>query len=142
MAEKKGDTVQRDEPLLEISTDKVDAASRRPPRRRFTEIKIVEGATVQINTVVATISDGAGTAAPAAPVAETAAAPADDSVTPAAIDSPATDDGSRGCLRVVQAAAPEVPDAADGRAPGSPRARITKWLKLCRRSHRARRAAV
>ncbi len=91
---KVGDTVQRDEPLFEISTDKVDAEIPSPAAGTLQEIKIQEGATVQINTIVAVISEGgAGSATAAAPVAtESAAAPADDSVTPAAIDSPATDD--------------------------------------------------
>jgi 2-oxoglutarate dehydrogenase E2 component (dihydrolipoamide succinyltransferase) len=91
---KVGDTVQRDEPLFEISTDKVDAESPSPAAGTLAEIKTPEGSTVQINTVVAVISDGAGGSASAsAPAAEeTAETPADDSVTPAAIDSPATDD--------------------------------------------------
>src|SRR5580704_15228477 len=72
---KVGDTVQRDEPLFEISTDKVDAEIPSPAAGTLQEIKIAEGATVQINTIVAVISDGAGAAAPApAPVAAPAAA--------------------------------------------------------------------
>ena len=57
---KVGDTVQRDEPLFEISTDKVDAEIPSPAAGTLQEIKIAEGATVQINTVVAVIGDGAG----------------------------------------------------------------------------------
>ena len=49
---KPGDTVQRDEPLFEISTDKVDAEIPSPAAGTLKEIKIAEGATVQINTVV------------------------------------------------------------------------------------------
>jgi 2-oxoglutarate dehydrogenase E2 component (dihydrolipoamide succinyltransferase) len=56
---KVGDTVQRDEPLFEISTDKVDAEIPSPAAGTLTEVKVAEGATVQINTVVAVISDGA-----------------------------------------------------------------------------------
>ena len=72
---KPGDQVQRDEPLFEISTDKVDAEIPSPAAGTLTEIKVGEGTTVQINTVVAVLSeDGAG-AAPApvasAPKAET-----------------------------------------------------------------------
>jgi pyruvate dehydrogenase E2 component (dihydrolipoamide acetyltransferase) len=130
---KVGDTVQRDEPLFEISTDKVDAEIPSPAAGTLTEIKIAEGETVQINTVVATISDGAsGSVAPAAPVAETAAAPADDSVTPAAIDSPATDDEP--------APVPSAPAPAGGSGAGTEvpmpqmgesitEGTITKWLK-------------
>src|ERR1700736_3860031 len=87
-----GDTVQRDEPLFEISTDKVDAEIPSPAAGTLQEIKIAEGATVQINTVVAVIGDGAGGAVAAPEPAESAGKPADDSVTPAAIDSPAADE--------------------------------------------------
>src|SRR6202012_6072332 len=69
-----GDTVQRDEPLFEISTDKVDAEIPSPAAGVLTEIKIPAGQTAQINTVVAVIG-GSGAAAPAAS-APAAAAPA------------------------------------------------------------------
>ena len=55
---KPGDSVQRDEPLFEISTDKVDAEIPSPTAGTLEEIKIAEGTTVQINTVVCTIADG------------------------------------------------------------------------------------
>ncbi len=58
---KPGDTVQRDEPLFEISTDKVDAEIPSPAAGTLKEIKIAEGTTVQINTVVCSI-DEAGSA--------------------------------------------------------------------------------
>ena len=53
-----GDTVQKDEPLLEISTDKVDAEIPSPAAGVLSEIKFPEGATVQVNTIVAIIADG------------------------------------------------------------------------------------
>src|ERR1700751_775613 len=91
---KPGDSVQRDEPLFEISTDKVDAEIPSPAAGVLKEIKIAEGTTVQISTVVAVI-DGAGSASAPAPVkAETAATPAVDSVTPAAVDEPAATQGN------------------------------------------------
>ena len=62
---KPGDTVQQDEPLFEISTDKVDAEIPSPAAGVLSEIKITEGNTVQINTVVGVISDASGNAAPA-----------------------------------------------------------------------------
>ncbi|MGA8154169.1 MAG: 2-oxoglutarate dehydrogenase, E2 component, dihydrolipoamide succinyltransferase [Terriglobales bacterium] len=63
---KPGDTVQRDEPLFEISTDKVDAEIPAPASGVLQDIKVAEGNTVQVNTVVGTIaSDGERTAAPA-----------------------------------------------------------------------------
>ena len=67
---KPGDKVQRDEPLFEISTDKVDAEIPAPASGVLQDIKVAEGATVQVNTVVGTISDGDSAAAkPAAPSA-------------------------------------------------------------------------
>src|ERR1700682_6461800 len=81
---KQGDTVQRDEPLFEISTDKVDAEIPSPASGVLTEVKIAEGNTVQINTVVGVIGDGDGQSV-AAP-APTPAAPAPAAPTPAKID--------------------------------------------------------
>ncbi len=62
-----GDTVSRDEPIFEISTDKVDAEIPSPIAGTLTEIKVQEGATVSINTIVAVIGGAAPTTAPAAP---------------------------------------------------------------------------
>ena len=70
---KVGDTVQRDEPLFEISTDKVDAEIPSPAAGTLQEIKIAEGATVQINTVVALIG-AAGEVAASAPASTPAPA--------------------------------------------------------------------
>ena len=64
-----GDHVDRDEPLFEISTDKVDAEIPSPAAGTLTEIKFKEGETVEVNTVVAVL-DGEG----AKPSVETAAA--------------------------------------------------------------------
>ena len=74
---KPGDKIQRDEPLFEISTDKVDAEIPAPASGVLQEIKVAEGTTVQVNTVVGTISsDGDGAApAKAAPAAEKKPAP-------------------------------------------------------------------
>ena len=63
---KAGDTVQKDEPLFEISTDKVDAEIPSPAAGVLSEIKVPEGSTVQVNTVVAVIGDGAVKPAPPA----------------------------------------------------------------------------
>ncbi len=52
---KVGDAVDRDEPLFEISTDKVDAEIPAPAAGVLTEIKVKEGETVAVNSVVATI---------------------------------------------------------------------------------------
>jgi pyruvate dehydrogenase E2 component (dihydrolipoamide acetyltransferase) len=78
---KPGDQVEKDEPLFEISTDKVDAEIPSPVAGVLTEIKAPEGATVQVNAVVAVI----GGSAPA-PVS----APKSEPVTPQAGPDPAT----------------------------------------------------
>jgi pyruvate dehydrogenase E2 component (dihydrolipoyllysine-residue acetyltransferase) len=70
---KPGDKVERDEPLFEISTDKVDAEIPSPSAGVLKEIKVGEGQTVPIQTIVGVI-DAAGSAA-AAPVPAKAAAP-------------------------------------------------------------------
>jgi pyruvate dehydrogenase E2 component (dihydrolipoamide acetyltransferase) len=63
---KPGEKVQRDEPLFEISTDKVDAEIPSPTSGVLQEIKVSEGTTVQVNTVVASIAaEGEAAAAPA-----------------------------------------------------------------------------
>ena len=98
---KAGDKIERDEPLFEISTDKVDAEIPSPSAGVLKEIKVTEGQTVPIQTIVAVIDvDGAGAAssapakpeaakpAPAAPAPAKPAAPASVSA-PAAAPSPA-----------------------------------------------------
>jgi pyruvate dehydrogenase E2 component (dihydrolipoamide acetyltransferase) len=73
---KPGDKVQRDEPLFEISTDKVDAEIPAPASGVLQEIKVSEGNTVQVNTVVGVIGEGNGASAPAPAPAKPTAAPA------------------------------------------------------------------
>src|SRR3954469_6368121 len=72
---KPGDKVNRDEPLFEISTDKVDAEIPAPVGGVLLDQKIAEGTTVQGNTVVGTIGEAgekaAGSAPSAAPKQET-----------------------------------------------------------------------
>ncbi len=91
---KPGDKVERDEPLFEISTDKVDAEIPSPSAGVLKEIKIPEGQTVPIQTVVAVIDGASG-------VAASAPTPA-----PAAAAKPATAPAA-----AVQAAAPAKPSA-------------------------------
>ncbi len=71
---KPGDTIERDEPLFEISTDKVDAEVPAPASGTLAEILVEEGTTVDVNTIVARIGSGVAAAAPA--VATPVAAPA------------------------------------------------------------------
>jgi pyruvate dehydrogenase E2 component (dihydrolipoamide acetyltransferase) len=62
---KVGDPVKRDEPLFEISTDKVDAEIPAPAAGVLAEIKVQEGQTVPVQTVVGVLETEAGAAAPA-----------------------------------------------------------------------------
>ena len=93
---KPGDRVERDEPLFEISTDKVDTEIPSPAAGTLSEVLVEEGKTVGINTVVARIDSGAGAAAkpaaaaPAAPAPEAPApAPTPEAPTPLAAAKPA-----------------------------------------------------
>ena len=82
-----GDHVDRDEPLFEISTDKVDAEIPSPAAGTLTEVRFKEGETVEVNTVVAVLDgNGAGPKPKAeteAPAEEEAAAPAEPPAAPA-----------------------------------------------------------
>jgi 2-oxoglutarate dehydrogenase E2 component (dihydrolipoamide succinyltransferase) len=91
---KPGDKVQRDEPLFEISTDKVDAEIPAPASGVLQEIKVTEGTTVGVNTVVGTIAvDGESAAA------KPAAAPG----------KPTVSDSSAGAPPAVAASRPRTP---------------------------------
>src|SRR3954469_14070863 len=75
---KPGEKVTRDEPLFEISTDKVDAEIPAPASGVLKEVKVKEGTTVQVNTVVGIIDgDGAGAAASSPSAPAKAPAPAE-----------------------------------------------------------------
>lgn len=76
---KVGDTIAADEPLFEVSTDKVDTEVPSPIAGTLTEIRVAEGETVAVGTVIAVVG-GAGAAPAPAPVAAPAPAPV---VTPA-----------------------------------------------------------
>jgi pyruvate dehydrogenase E2 component (dihydrolipoamide acetyltransferase) len=82
---KSGDKVERDEPLFEISTDKVDTEIPSPAAGVLADILVQEGETVQVNAVVARINEGGdAAAAPAPPAAEAPAAPAPPAPPPSA----------------------------------------------------------
>ena len=89
---KPGDKVERDEPLFEISTDKVDAEIPSPSAGVLKEIKVGEGQTVPIQTVVGVIdADGSAVAAPAkATTPALPKAPAATTTSPAPAPVPAT----------------------------------------------------
>ncbi|RXH58502.1 2-oxo acid dehydrogenase subunit E2 [Granulicella sibirica] len=127
---KVGEAVQRDEPLFEISTDKVDAEIPSPAAGVLKEIKITEGTTVTINTVVCSIDEAGSASAPPAS-AETAATPAIDSSTPAAVDLPSANENPPE-NSAVQPSATEapgtevlMPQMGESITEGT----ITKWLK-------------
>jgi pyruvate dehydrogenase E2 component (dihydrolipoamide acetyltransferase) len=122
---KVGDTVQRDEPLFEISTDKVDAEIPSPAAGTLQEIKIAEGATVQINTIVAVIGDGAAAAAPAPPPTKQAAAPAPSAPAPAAAAAPAATPAPSAAAASGPGTDVPMPQMGESITEGT----ITKWLK-------------
>jgi pyruvate dehydrogenase E2 component (dihydrolipoamide acetyltransferase) len=79
---KPGDKVERDEPLLEISTDKVDAEIPAPASGTLSEILVQEGQTVAVNSVVARIATDGEAAAPAPPAPAPERAPEAGAPTP------------------------------------------------------------
>jgi 2-oxoglutarate dehydrogenase E2 component (dihydrolipoamide succinyltransferase) len=129
---KLGDTVQRDEPLFEISTDKVDAEIPSPASGVLTEVKIAEGTTVQINTVVGVIGDADGQPAAAAPAPTPAPTPAKtpEKAPDAKIDPPSASN-SPAPVAEAQTAVPAsltdviMPQMGESIFEGT----ITKWLK-------------
>jgi 2-oxoglutarate dehydrogenase E2 component (dihydrolipoamide succinyltransferase) len=78
-----GDQISRDEPLFEVSTDKVDSEVPSPEGGFLSEIRVAEGDTVDVGTVLAVISDSAS-----APAATTASQPDPVAVAPAAATAP------------------------------------------------------
>src|SRR5215470_4032304 len=100
-----GERVERDEPLFEISTDKVDTEIPSPSAGTLAEVVVQEGQTVAINSVVGRIQDGAGAAAAAAPTPER---PAAERPTAAPAPSPAP-----APAEAPQAEAPPPPTAAE-----------------------------
>src|SRR6188474_2933595 len=84
---KVGDTVDRDEPLFEISTDKVDAEIPSPAAGVVSEIRVKEGETVPVNSVVAVIGSAGAKAAAPAPAAKAQEPP---KASPQADGSPAS----------------------------------------------------
>ena len=148
---KPGEAVERDEPLFEISTDKVDAEIPSPAAGTLAEIKVQEGATVTINTVVCTLGEAGssnGSAAPTSPSdTETAATPAADSTESAAIDASGAQNNYPAAVPGTSAASMGVPAAATAQEPSATEnpkptdvvmpqmgesiteGTITKWLK-------------
>ena len=115
-----GDAVDADEPLLEVSTDKVDSEVPAPVAGFLAEIRVPEDETVEVGTVVAIISETAPSAAPAAPVAAAPVAPAAPTapVAPAAPTAPVDPFPNASTLAAAATGAPVVatPAVATGSA--------------------------
>lgn len=108
---KVGDRVDRDEPLFEISTDKVDAEIPSPSAGVLVEIRAKEGETVPVNSVVAVIGEaGAAVAAPAPPIAPVA--PIAPAAVAAAPPAPAAASAPVPAPAAVAPQAPAVPESA------------------------------
>lgn len=123
---KLGDTVARDEPILEISTDKVDAEIPAPQGGTLVEIAVQEGETVEVGTVVAYIDTEGGAAVTAAPTEVSPPAEAE-------VSAPAVE-----AAPVVQAAsvaeAPPMVEEPEPSAPGSAEERLrTRSTPVVRR---------
>ena len=114
-----GDAVDADEPLLEVSTDKVDSEVPAPVAGFLTEIRVPEDETVEVGTVVAIISSTAPSAAPAAASAAPAPAPAAPAA-PAAPVAPAAPAAPAAPVAPVAPAAPAAPVAPAAPAPVDP----------------------
>ncbi|HEY8311498.1 MAG TPA: dihydrolipoamide acetyltransferase family protein [Gemmatimonadaceae bacterium] len=114
---KVGDTVKRDEPIFEISTDKVDAEIPSPTAGTLVEILVAEGKTVAVQTLVARIETGAGAAASVATTATTATATdaAKPSAAPGKGQASATASPAPAAIAVVPATLVAAPDTFEGR---------------------------
>jgi len=130
---KPGDKVQRDEPLFEISTDKVDAEIPAPAAGVLKEIKVAEGATVQVNTVVGVI-DAEGSAVAAPPAAQPVQPPQPKSIAqpngvstpaPAAVPAHPAASGNGGASAGGPGVDVVMPQMGESIFEGT----VTKWLK-------------
>jgi len=105
---KEGEKVERDEPLLEISTDKVDTEIPAPASGTLVKILAQEGETVEVGKVIAIIDDGSGEGA--TPAAETAPQPA---------EQPAVAAASQPASQPVEAATAPQPAPAVAESPAA-----------------------
>jgi len=129
---KPGDTVSRDEPLFEISTDKVDAEIPSPAAGTLGELKVQEGATVSVGTVVCSINEAAAATNPGAPSEPVSSARVGSEVAPAS--APQSDGTSSPAAGTAAPAPPassgpgtEVPMPQMGES--ITEGTLTKWLK-------------
>ncbi|WP_024820507.1 2-oxoglutarate dehydrogenase, E2 component, dihydrolipoamide succinyltransferase [Arthrobacter sp. 31Y] len=123
-----GDRVEIDEPLLEVSTDKVDTEIPSPISGVIEEILVAEDETAEVGAPLVRIGDGSGSAAEAAPAEEAPAAPAEQAAPAEAPAAPAAE----------EAPAPEAPAASGGEGhevtlpalgESVTEGTVTRWLK-------------
>lgn len=117
-----GDTVAVDEPLVEISTDKVDTEIPSPVAGVIEEILVAEDDTVEVGAVLVRVGDGSGAAAPTAPApaaenpapepAPAVAAPAPEPVAPPVAEAPPAPPAPPVAPPVAEPAPPATPPAA------------------------------
>ncbi|WP_030751467.1 2-oxoglutarate dehydrogenase, E2 component, dihydrolipoamide succinyltransferase [Streptomyces griseus] len=113
-----GETVEADEPLLEVSTDKVDTEIPAPASGVLLEIVVGEDETAEVGAKLAVI--GAAGAAPAAPAAPAPAAPAAAPAPAAPAPAPAAPAAPAPAAPAPAAPAPAAPAAAPAQAPAAP----------------------
>jgi pyruvate dehydrogenase E2 component (dihydrolipoamide acetyltransferase) len=134
---KPGDKIDRDEPLFEISTDKVDAEIPSPAAGVLKEIKVSEGQTVPVQTVVGTI-DAVGAGAAAAPPAPAKPAPATqpkaEAAKPAAAPPPPVPAPAPKAAAPVSAAPPPAP-AQERHAGNGDKIRTSPLVRRIAREH-------
>jgi 2-oxoglutarate dehydrogenase E2 component (dihydrolipoamide succinyltransferase) len=115
-----GDSIERDEPLFEISTDKVDAEIPSPAAGVLKEIRVQPGETVEVNSIVGVIEASAGAEAPAAPPAPAAPEAPEAPEAPAAPPAPAAPAAPAEAPSTPETPAPSPTPAAAAAPPEAP----------------------
>ncbi|MEV6313249.1 2-oxoglutarate dehydrogenase, E2 component, dihydrolipoamide succinyltransferase [Streptomyces sp. NPDC051840] len=119
-----GEHVEADEPLLEVSTDKVDTEIPAPASGVLASIKVAEDETVEVGAELAVIDDGSGAPAAAAPAAEPEAAPAQEAPAPAA-EAPAAEAPAAAPAGGASGTDVTLPALGESVTEGT----VTRWLK-------------
>ncbi|MFF3952345.1 2-oxoglutarate dehydrogenase, E2 component, dihydrolipoamide succinyltransferase [Streptomyces sp. NPDC001890] len=120
-----GERVEADEPLLEVSTDKVDTEIPAPAAGILAAIKVAEDETVEVGAELAVIDDGTGAAAAPAPVAEAPAAPAPVAEAPAAAPAPVAEAPAAAPAGGAAGTDVTLPALGESVTEGT----VTRWLK-------------
>ncbi len=132
---KPGDKIQRDEPLFEISTDKVDAEIPAPASGVLQEIKVAEGTTVGINTVVGTIAVDGEAAASAKPAPAASAPEKAASEKPAPGKKPEAKEEKKPAAAATPAPTPSAPPPQTPAEEGNEEARSSPLVRKIAREH-------